>query len=51
VVIPGGGLGVVGAGLEAAVQDSDQSVPELAQRAVVADAAGALQVVVGPGAR
>src|SRR6185437_15205197 len=48
VVGPGGGLVVEGAGLEAAVQDADQAVAELAQGGVVADAAGAQGVVVGP---
>jgi hypothetical protein len=45
VVCPGGGLVVVAAGLGAAVQDADQSVPELPQRCVVAQG-----VVVGAGA-
>ena len=49
VMCPGGGLVVVGAGLEAAVQDADQSVPELAQRGVVTDPAGTQGVVVGAG--
>jgi hypothetical protein len=34
-------------GLEAAVQDADEAVAELAERGVVADAAGAELVVVG----
>ena len=50
VVRPGGRLVVGGAGLEASVQDADEPVGELAQRGVVAGAAGALPVVVGAGA-
>ncbi len=50
VVRPGGGLVVGGAGLEAAVQDADEPVGELAQRGVVAEPAGAVLVVVGAGA-
>lgn len=46
-VRPGGGLVVVGAGLEAAVEDADEPVGELAQRSVVAGAAGTELVVVG----
>ena len=46
---PGGGLVVEGSGLEATVQDPDEAVPELAQGGVVAGAAGADVVVVGPG--
>jgi hypothetical protein len=47
---PGGVLVVGRAGLEAAVQDADQAVAELAQGGVVAEAAGALLVVVAAGA-
>ena len=43
-------LVVGGAGFEAAVQDADQAVGELAQGGVVAGAAGAVLVVVGAGA-
>src|SRR6266581_7519895 len=50
VLRPGGGLVVEGAGLQAAVQDADEPVGELAQRGPVAEAAGALPVVVRPGA-
>jgi hypothetical protein len=50
MVRPGGGLVVGAAGLEAAVQDADQAAAELAQRCVVADAAGSQLVVVGAGA-
>src|SRR6266487_489144 len=50
VLRPGGGLVVEGAGLEAAMQDADQAVGELAQRGVVADSAAAELVVVGAGA-
>ena len=50
VVGPGGVLVVEGAGLEAAVQDADEAVGELAQRGLVADVAGAQGVVVGAGA-
>ena len=49
VVCPGGGLVVAGVGLEAAVQDADQAVPELAQGCVVTDPAPAQGVVVGAG--
>jgi hypothetical protein len=38
---PGGVLVVAGAGFQAAVQDADQAVAELAQRGVVSFAAGA----------
>src|SRR5207249_7623486 len=47
VLRPGGRLVVEGAGFEAAVQDADEPVGELAQGGVVAGAAGALVVVVG----
>ena len=50
VVRPGGGLVVEGAGLEAAVQDADEPVGELAQGGVVAGAPAARRVVVGAGA-
>src|SRR5712691_502349 len=50
VVRPGGRLVVAGAGFEASVEDADEAVGELAQSGVVADAAGALLVVVGAGA-
>src|SRR5450755_1737070 len=50
VMMPGGGFVVAGAGFEASVQDADEPVGELAQRGVVADAAGALLVVEGAGA-
>jgi hypothetical protein len=43
---PGGGLVVGGSGLEEAVQDADEAVAELAERAEVSDAAGAEFVVV-----
>src|SRR6266496_2545932 len=49
VLRPGGLLVVEGAGLQAAVQDPDEPVGELAQRGPVAKAAGALPVVVGAG--
>ena len=48
-VAPRGGLVVAGAGLEAAVQDADQPVPELAQGCVVTDPAPAQGVVVDAG--
>ena len=51
VVGPGGGLVVEGSGLQAAMQDADQPVAELAQGGVVAGAAGTEGVVVGAGAR
>src|ERR1035438_2435008 len=47
VLRPGGRLVVEGAGFEAAVQDADEAVGELAQGWVVRGAAGALAVVVG----
>ena len=47
-VLPGGVLVVEGAGLEAAVQDADEPVRELAQRCVVAGVAAAKVVAVGP---
>jgi hypothetical protein len=50
VVGPCGVFVVRGAGLEAAVQDPDEAVTELAERGAVTDAAGALLVVVGAGA-
>src|SRR5213592_3182318 len=46
VVGPRGVFVVVRAGLEAAVQDADEPVGELAQRGVVVKSAGALLVVV-----
>ena len=49
VVGPGGVLVVAAVGLEAAVQDADQAVAELAQGGVVAGPAGAQAVVVGAG--
>src|SRR6476619_6331560 len=51
VVLPGGVLVVVGAGLEAAVQDADQPVRELAQSGVVANLPGSERVVIQPRAR
>jgi hypothetical protein len=50
LVCPGGVFVVDGAGFEAAVQDADEAVAELAERGVVADAAGTELVVVGAGA-
>ncbi len=46
---PGGGLVVGGVGLQAAVQDADQPVGQLAQGGVVAYLPGAQLVVVGAG--
>src|ERR1700753_1157766 len=48
-VSPGGVLSVEGAGFEAAVEDADEAVGQLAQGGVVALAAGAELVVVGAG--
>jgi hypothetical protein len=48
-VWPGGCLGVVSAGFQAAVQDADEAVAELAEGSVVARAAGTLPVVAGAG--
>jgi hypothetical protein len=50
VLGPGGCLVVEGTGFEAAVQDADELVGELAQRCMVTDAAGFLLVVAGAGA-
>src|SRR5215472_10146312 len=50
VVRPGGGFVVDGAGLQAAVQDADEPVGELAQGRLVADVSGSERVVVGAGA-
>jgi hypothetical protein len=50
-VRPRGGFVVAGAGLEAAVEDADQPVGELAQGGVVAGASAAELVVGGAGAR
>src|ERR1017187_9423720 len=47
VLRPGDCLVVGGAGFEAAVEDADEPVAELAERSVVAGAAGALAVVIG----
>ena len=49
-VRPGGGLVVGGAVSQAAVEDADEPVGECAQGLVVCRAAGAVLVVVGPGA-
>ena len=49
VVCPGGGLAVRGVGLEAAVEDADESVAELAQCGLVADPAITQGSVVGAG--
>src|ERR1035441_9330142 len=46
---PGGFLVVESAGFEAAVQDADEPVGELAEGGVVVGAAGSLLVVVGAG--
>jgi hypothetical protein len=46
---PGGCLVVAGEGFQAAVQDADETVAELAERGVVALAAGALLVVASAG--
>jgi hypothetical protein len=51
VVLPGGVLVVEAAGLEAAVEDADEPVGELAQGCVVADVPAAQRVVVGRGTR
>src|ERR1041384_988233 len=48
-VSPGGGLVVEGAGLEASVQDSDESVRQSPQSVVVFDFTGAELVVEGAG--
>ena len=46
-VCPGGVLVVAGSGFEAAVQDADEAVGELAEGGVVADVAAAELLVVG----
>ena len=51
LVLPGSVFVVLGAGLKAAMEDTDQPVRELPQRGVVTDLPGAHRVVVGPGAR
>lgn len=48
-LVPGDGLVVGSAGLEAAVQDAGEAVGELSESSLVAQAAGALLVVVGAG--
>jgi hypothetical protein len=50
VVAPGGVFVVEGAGLQAAVQDADETVGDLAQGGLVADLAGSESLVVGAGA-
>jgi len=50
VVAPGGVFVVAGAGLEAAVEDADESVGELTQGGVVARPAVAERLVLGVGA-
>ena len=47
VLRPGGCLVVEGPGFEAAVQDADEAVGELAQRGVVLYPAGAELIVIG----
>jgi hypothetical protein len=46
---PGGGLVVDGAGFEAAVEDADEAVAELAQSSLVAGATLAQGLVIGAG--
>ena len=48
MVLPGGVLVVEAAGLEAAVEDADELVGELAQGRVVADVPATQRVVVDP---
>ena len=50
VVRPGGCLVVERAGLQAAMQDADEPVGELAQGGVVFEVSGPLLVVIGAGA-
>jgi hypothetical protein len=50
MVCPGDAFVVAAIGLEAAVQDADEPVADLAQGRVVADPAGAESVVVVAGA-
>src|SRR4051794_21858708 len=47
---PGGVFAIGGSGLQAAVQDADEAVGQLAEGGVVSGAAGAEGVVVGAGA-
>jgi hypothetical protein len=49
-VVPGGGLVVEGAGLEASVQDASEPVSQPPERIVVLDPASAKLVVEGAGA-
>jgi hypothetical protein len=49
VVAPGGVFVVDGAGLQAAVEDADEAVAELAEGGLVTDAARAQRLVVGAG--
>ena len=51
MVRPGAVFVVDSSGFEAAVEDADEAVGELAQGGVVADVTGAHRVVVGAGAR
>src|ERR1035437_10139999 len=51
VLVPGSGLVVAGAGFEATMQDSDETVAELAQGCVVADVTVPECVVVGASSR
>ena len=46
-MLPSGVFVVLGAGLEAAMQDADEAVRELAEGGVVADLSGPGRVVVG----
>ena len=50
MVGPGSMFAVEGAGPEAAMQDLDQAVAELAQRGLMTGAAGAELVAIGPDA-
>ena len=51
MVCPGGVFVVGGVGLQAAVEDADEAVGELAEGGLVADLAVAELVVVGVGSR
>src|SRR5258708_8898960 len=47
---PGGGLVIEGAGFQAAVQDADEPVGQVAERGAVAGADGPVGVIAGTGA-
>lgn len=50
-MIPGDVFVVLGAGFEAAVQNTDEPVGELTQGSVMTDLSGSERTIVGPSAR